>query len=88
MSPSSADWHVLLSGILLLIPASFQTGLVRVGITIGALGIALGAVVRLTGGSFELRYAMTGLVYLSSAVIVVGIVRQRRMIRRHLTDAR
>ena len=88
MSPSSADWHVLLSGILLLIPAWFQSGLVRVGITLWALSTALGVVVRLTGGSFELRYALTGLGYLGAAVIAVGAVRQRRMSRRHLTDAR
>ena len=69
----------------MLIAAWHQTGLVRVGIILGALGFALGAAVRLAGGSLELRYAMAGLLYLGSILVIAGIVRQRRTRRPHLT---
>lgn len=82
MSPSSANWLVLLGGILMLIPALLQTGLVRAGIFIGALGIALGAAVRLAGGSLPTYW----LVYLAAVIVVVGIVRQRRTMRPHLPN--
>ena len=75
MSPSSANWLVLLGGMLMLIPAWLQTGLVRVGIILGALGMAIGAAVRLAGGSLPTYW----LVYLAAVLVVVGIVRQRRM---------
>jgi len=85
MSPSSANWLLLLAGILMLIPAWHQTGLVRVGIIFLALGFASSAAVRQAGASPAVYAATTWLYYLSLALIVVGIVRQRRTMRPHLT---
>lgn len=79
MSPSSPQWHVLLAGVLWLLAAFFlETGLVRLGMILGGLFLAAGAVVRLAGGALAVYEATSWMVYVSAVVILVGAVRRRR----------
>lgn len=85
MSPSTANFMLLLGGILWLLFARFHTGLVRWGIMLLALGFASSAAVRQAGASPAVYAATVWLYYISLVIIVVGIVRQIRTRRPHLT---